>query len=89
VETELTTLHIDLIAGNVVNTHIDYIEEMIDKQAPIMQPLRLLCLFSLVNGGMKPKNYDFFRREIIQVSLNKILCRVDVLIYETHVDIRH
>ena len=30
------------------------------------QVLRLLCLQSLVNGGLKQSTLDFFRREILQ-----------------------
>ncbi|KAJ3333130.1 hypothetical protein HDU76_011207 [Blyttiomyces sp. JEL0837] len=56
----------NLVAGTVLNSHVDYMEEIINKQAPVMLALRLLCLYSLVNGGFKPKNYDFFRREIVQ-----------------------
>lgn len=47
-------------------SHLDYIEEMIAKQMPLNQVLRLLCLYSLVSGGLKSKLYDFFRREIAQ-----------------------
>ncbi|KAJ3089684.1 hypothetical protein HK102_005762 [Quaeritorhiza haematococci] len=56
----------NFVAGIMNNAHVDYIEEMIGKQIPVTQSLRLLCLYSLVNGGIKPKSYDFFRREIVQ-----------------------
>ncbi|KAJ1561754.1 hypothetical protein HK096_003449 [Nowakowskiella sp. JEL0078] len=55
----------DFVAG-VISPHIDYIEELINKQAPLMNVLRLLCLHSLINGGFKPKQFDFFRRELVQ-----------------------
>ncbi|KAJ3126525.1 hypothetical protein HK098_007425 [Nowakowskiella sp. JEL0407] len=56
----------NFVAGVITTPHIDYIEELINKQAPLMHVLRLLCLHSLVNGGFKPKQFDFFRRELIQ-----------------------
>jgi len=39
---------------------------MINKQVPLVQVLRLLCLYSLVNNGLKPKQYEFFSREILE-----------------------
>ncbi|KAJ1655506.1 Vacuolar protein-sorting-associated protein 33 [Dispira simplex] len=44
----------------------DYLDELIGKQAPLPQVLRLLCLQSLVNNGLKSKMYDYWRREIVQ-----------------------
>eukprot|EP00300_Choanocystis_sp_HF-7_P025246 c26980_g1_i1.p1 GENE.c26980_g1_i1~~c26980_g1_i1.p1 ORF type:complete len:620 (+),score=184.98 c26980_g1_i1:70-1860(+) len=43
----------------------DYIEECINKQEPLNKVLRLLCLASLTNNGLKTKQFDLFRREII------------------------
>ncbi|CAG8459081.1 4227_t:CDS:10, partial [Scutellospora calospora] len=56
----------NLVAGIDVNTQNEYIEEMINRQAPITQVLRLLCLQSLVNGGLKQKFFEFFKKEILQ-----------------------
>ncbi|KAI8809867.1 vacuolar protein sorting-associated protein 33A [Cladochytrium replicatum] len=56
----------NFVAGILNNIHVDYIEELIDKQAPLMHVLRLLCLYSLVNGGFKAKQFDYFRKELIQ-----------------------
>ncbi|OZJ04384.1 hypothetical protein BZG36_02405 [Bifiguratus adelaidae] len=57
----------NLIAGILDSTKdTDYIEELINKGAPLIQVLRLLCLLSLTQGGIKPKNYEFFKREIMQ-----------------------
>ncbi|KAI9320900.1 Sec1-like protein [Dichotomocladium elegans] len=44
----------------------DYIEEMINRQKPLIQVLRLLCLMSLAQGGLRVKLFDHFRREIVQ-----------------------
>lgn len=57
---------IDVVAGIATNKEPEYIEEMINKQAPLVQVLRLLCLYSLVNSGLKPKQFEFFKREILE-----------------------
>lgn len=55
------------MAGVDSNSEVDYIEELIDKQEPIVKVLRVLCLMSLVQGGIKAKVLEHFKREIIQV----------------------
>jgi hypothetical protein len=45
---------------------ISYIEECINKQDPLVKVLRLLCLFSLTQGGLKDKIFTFFTKEIVQ-----------------------
>lgn len=55
-----------MVAGIATNKEPEYIEEMINKQAPLVQVLRLLCLYSLVNSGLKPKQFEFFKREILE-----------------------
>lgn len=56
---------IDLLAG--VELSNEYIEECINKQEPLVKVLRLLCLQSVTNSGIKPKQLEFWKREIIQV----------------------
>ncbi|CAO3695260.1 unnamed protein product [Umbelopsis ramanniana] len=56
----------NLVAGVDSNNEVDYIEELIDKQEPIVKVLRVLCLMSLVQGGLKAKVLEHFKREIIQ-----------------------
>ncbi|XP_042494263.1 vacuolar protein-sorting-associated protein 33 homolog [Macadamia integrifolia] len=43
----------------------EYIEELIHKQEPILNVLRLLVLFSITNSGLPKKNYDYLRREVL------------------------
>lgn len=45
----------------------EYIEECINKQEPLVKILRLLCLSSLVNNGLKVKQLEFWKRELVQV----------------------
>lgn len=61
---------VDLAAGIDINLQNDHIEEMINRQVPILQVLRLLCLQSLVSGGLKQKSFEFFKKEILQVLMN-------------------
>ena len=49
-------------------TCYDLLEDMIAMQKPELMVLRLLCLQSITNGGLKAAKYDHFRREIIQVK---------------------
>uniref|UniRef100_A0A8C5LQK2 VPS33A core subunit of CORVET and HOPS complexes n=1 Tax=Leptobrachium leishanense TaxID=445787 RepID=A0A8C5LQK2_9ANUR len=46
-----------------VNT---YIEDCIAKKDPLIKILRLVCLQSVCNMGLKPKVLDFYKKEILQ-----------------------
>ncbi|ORX56806.1 Sec1-like protein [Hesseltinella vesiculosa] len=56
----------NVVAGIDGTRELDYIEEMINKQKPLIQVLRLLCLMSVAQGGLKSRVYDHFEREITQ-----------------------
>ncbi|XP_057331707.1 vacuolar protein sorting-associated protein 33A [Microplitis mediator] len=43
-----------------------YIEDCISQKKPLITVLRLLCIQSLTNSGLKPKLLDYYKREIIQ-----------------------
>ncbi|XP_071934851.1 vacuolar protein-sorting-associated protein 33 homolog isoform X2 [Coffea arabica] len=43
----------------------EYIEEMIHKQEPLVNVLRLLILFSITNSGLPKRNFDYLRRELL------------------------
>ncbi|XP_024969403.1 vacuolar protein-sorting-associated protein 33 homolog [Cynara cardunculus var. scolymus] len=43
----------------------EYIEEMIHKQEPFVNVLRLLILLSVTNAGLPKRNFDYLRREIL------------------------
>lgn len=55
-----------IVVGGDEEEICNYIEECINKQEPLSKVLRLLCMFSLSQGGLKTKQFDFFRREILQ-----------------------
>lgn len=49
---------------------LDYIVERITLQDALPLVLRLLVLYSLVNGGLRDKDFDTVRKEVIQVWKN-------------------
>ena len=57
------------------NDHIlEYIESLIGKDEPLHLVLKLLWLMSLTSNGLKPRSFDFFRKEILQTyGFDKIL----------------
>jgi vacuolar protein sorting-associated protein 33A len=60
----------DLVAGFDASSQTAGIEELIAKNVPITDVLRLLCLQSLVGGGLKPKEVESLRKQILQVKTN-------------------
>ena len=54
---------IDLLNTDKINT---YIEDCISRKESITKVLRLICLQSQVNNGLKGKVLDFYKREIVQ-----------------------
>jgi hypothetical protein len=56
----------DLLAGVDDTKNQEYIEKLINKQEPLLKVLRLLCLYSIVSNGLKPKILDNFKKEILQ-----------------------
>ena len=60
---------VDLLASYEVTAQINAIEELIAQGAEMQIVLRLLCLASLTAGGIKTKNLESIKREILQVCL--------------------
>jgi len=69
----------NLTAGADINSLNATIEELISRSAPFAQVLRLLCLESLTNGGLKPKDLDFFKREVLQTYGYEHILTLDAL----------
>eukprot|EP00057_Strongylocentrotus_purpuratus_P025629 XP_011680103.1 PREDICTED: vacuolar protein sorting-associated protein 33A [Strongylocentrotus purpuratus] len=46
-----------------INSHI---EDCIARKEPLIKVLRLLCMQSVTNNGLKPKIFDYYRKEILQ-----------------------
>ncbi|XP_066592546.1 vacuolar protein sorting-associated protein 33A [Prorops nasuta] len=43
-----------------------FIEDLIAQKQPLLKVLRLICIQSIANSGLKPKLLDYYKREIIQ-----------------------
>ncbi|KRY54231.1 Vacuolar protein sorting-associated protein 33A [Trichinella britovi] len=54
---------LNCIDSNSLST---FIEQCINKKEPMLKVLRLMCLQSLTNAGLKTKLYDQYRREFLQ-----------------------
>ncbi|KAL8696807.1 MAG: hypothetical protein Q9201_007471, partial [Fulgogasparrea decipioides] len=55
----------NLVSGIDPATQHDKIEELIARDIPLSTILRLLCLESTVSGGLRPKELDSFKRQIV------------------------
>ncbi|EDS39484.1 vacuolar protein sorting-associated protein 33A [Culex quinquefasciatus] len=44
-----------------------FIEDLIAKQAPLRNVLRLMCMQSIAGSGLKPKVLEYYKRELVQV----------------------
>ncbi len=56
----------NLVAGLDPAEQLNAIEDMINMELPLKLVLRLLCLCSVVGGGLKPKNLEYIKRELLQ-----------------------
>lgn len=56
----------NLAAGADPSSQFDAIEELIARDTPLPEVLRLLCIYSCISGGIKSKEMDHFRRLILQ-----------------------
>lgn len=56
----------NIAAGADPSTQADRIEELVARDTPIREVLRLLCIYSCISGGIKPKEFDHFKRLILQ-----------------------
>lgn len=56
----------NLAAGADPSAQFDAIEELIARDTGLPHVLRLLCIYSCISGGVKPKEYDQFRRLVLQ-----------------------
>ncbi|KAJ8295842.1 Vacuolar protein sorting-associated protein 33A [Rhodotorula toruloides] len=56
----------NLVAGVDLAAQENSIRVLINQEAPVKTVLRLLCLYSIVSGGIKPKVLEEFKRDILQ-----------------------
>lgn len=57
----------------------DTIEELMSRDVPLSNVLRLLCLESTIAGGLRPKDLDSFRRQILHAYGYQHLLTLDAL----------
>lgn len=69
----------NLAAGVDASAVHDIIEDLIARDCPLPTVLRLLCLESTINGGLRQKDYEVFRREIVQAYGYQHLLTLDAL----------
>ncbi|XXG94090.1 Vacuolar protein-sorting-associated protein 33 [Hypoxylon texense] len=56
----------NLAAGADPSSQFDAIEELIARDVPLREILRLLCIYSCISGGIKTKDFDQFRRLVLE-----------------------
>ncbi|KAK1752385.1 Sec1-like protein [Echria macrotheca] len=56
----------NLAAGADPSSQFEAIEELIARDTPLPEVLRLLCIYSCISGGIKSREMDHFRRLILQ-----------------------
>lgn len=69
----------NIVAGVDLNDQLSNIEDLLLAQAPMLTVIRLLCLFSVVSGGIKPKNLEYLKREIVQTYGYEYIPLLDML----------
>jgi vacuolar protein sorting-associated protein 33A len=68
-----------LAAGADPSSQHEAIEELISRDAPLTQVLRVLCLESCIAGGIKPRELEYFKRLIMQAYGYQHILTLDAL----------
>ena len=69
----------NVAAGSDPTYQYNTIEELIARDIPLTTILRLLCLESTVAGGLRPRDLDNFKRQILQAYGYQHLLTLDAL----------
>jgi hypothetical protein len=69
----------NLAAGADPSSQHDVIEELIARDAPLTEVLRLLCLESCIGGGVKPRELESFKKMILQAYGYQHILTLDAL----------
>ncbi|KAM5463331.1 Vacuolar protein-sorting-associated protein 33 [Microsporum audouinii] len=56
----------NIAAGAESTSQYEIIEELIARDIPITTILRLLCIDSCINGGLRPRDLENFKKQILQ-----------------------
>lgn len=60
------TVEQEFMSGIDTDKINNYIEDSIAQKEPLTKVLRLVCMQSVCNNGLKPKVLDYYKREILQ-----------------------
>ncbi|CAG8971450.1 hypothetical protein HYALB_00002033 [Hymenoscyphus albidus] len=77
--TSLLEIQQNLAAGADPASQHDPIEELIAREAPLTEVLRVLCLESCISGGIKPRELATFKRNILQAYGYQHILTLDAL----------
>lgn len=69
----------NIAAGADPATQHDLVEELIARDVPLNSVLRLLCIESCVGGGLRPRDLDNFKRQILHAYGYQHLLTLDAL----------
>lgn len=69
----------NLAAGSDPSSQHDAIEELIARDAPLTDVLRVLCLESCISGGIKPRELEAFKKMILQAYGYQHILTLDAL----------
>ena len=69
----------EIAAGSDPSYQHETIEELISRDVPLATILRLLCLESTVAGGLRPRDLDSFKRQILHAYGFQHLLTLDAL----------
>ena len=69
----------NLAAGADPSSQHDAIEELVARDTPLTEVLRLLCLESCISGGIKPRELEMFKKMILQAYGYQHILTLDAL----------
>ncbi|RDL34724.1 Sec1 family protein [Venustampulla echinocandica] len=69
----------NLAAGADPASQHDSIEELVARDAPLIDVLRILCLESCISGGIKPRELENFKKMILQAYGYQHILTLDAL----------
>ena len=69
----------NFVCGTDSDKSNEYIEDCICRKDNLLKVLRLICLQSITNGGLKPKVFEFYKKELLQTYGFEHMLTLDLL----------
>jgi vacuolar protein sorting-associated protein 33A len=69
----------NIAAGTDATYQHETVEELIARDVPLATILRLLCLESCISGGLRPRDLESFKRQILHAYGHQYLLTLDAL----------